>query len=128
MFLVGMFQWWYGEGWMRHVRLSGLGVLRIADFFSIGLLLRTLFNPYHQISAGRVRGPLPVQLRAFADRLFSRVIGSIFRTILIFVGLIVILLRIIWMILSVIVWTILPITPIIGIILWQMGVTLGVTL
>ena len=82
MFLVGIVQWWYGEGWRRHARLSGLGILRMADFFSIGLLARTLFSPYRQISAGRVRGPLPVQLRAFADRLFSRVIGGVFRTIL----------------------------------------------
>ena len=96
MFLVGIVQWWYGEGWRRHARLSGLGILRMADFFSIGLLARTLFSPYRQISAGRVRGPLPVQLRAFADRLFSRVIGGVFRTILIFVGMIAIAGRAAW--------------------------------
>ena len=122
MFLVGIFQWWYGEGWRRHARLSGLGILRMADFFSIGLLARTLFSPYRQISAGRVRGPLPVQLRAFADRLFSRVIGGVFRTILIFVGMIAIAGRAAWTGISLVVWTILPLTPLIGVVLWRLGV------
>ena len=109
---------------MRHVQLSGLGILRTADFFSIGLLARTLFSPFRQISAGKVRGPLPVQLRAFADRLFSRVIGGVFRTILIVVGVIVIFVRAVWAVCSIVIWTILPITPIIGVVLWKMGVIL----
>ncbi len=40
-------------------------VLRTADFFSVGLLLKTLFNPFRQISAAPVGGDLSVQLSAF---------------------------------------------------------------
>lgn len=124
MFLVGIFQWWYGEGWLRHVRLSGLGILRTADFFSIGLLTRTLFAPFHQISAGRVNGPLPVKLRAFADRLFSRIFGGVFRMIFIVIGTIAISLRAVWAFVSLMAWTLLPLTPVIGVVLWQLGVEL----
>lgn len=123
MFLVGIFQWWYGPGWLKHVKHVYTGILKTADFFSIGLLAKTLFSPFKQISAGRVKGPLPVQLKAWADRLFSRIVGGFIRTATILFGMLIILLRAIWAVLSIILWTILPITPIIGLILWIMGVT-----
>ena len=124
MFLVGIFQWWYSEGWLRHVRRVYLGILRTADFFSLKLLLETLFNPFRQISAGRVQGPLPVQLRAAFDRLFSRIIGAVVRLIMLVVGLIVIAGRSLWALISIIAWTLLPLAPIVGIVLWQLRVAL----
>lgn len=124
MFLVGIFQWWYGEGWSRHLKRSGIGILRTADAFSIGLLVRTLFNPFRQISAAQVQGALPEQLNAFFDRLFSRAIGGVVRTIMIFVGMIVIFIRVLWMLASMVAWTLLPLTPLAGLFLWFSGVTL----
>lgn len=122
MFLVGIFQWWYGAGWVRHLKRSYIGILRIADFFSIGLLLKTLFNPFKQISAAQVQGPLPVQFNAFLDRAFSRMMGSVVRTVTILVGLVVISLRALWTLISMIAWTLLPLTPVIGFVLWASGV------
>ena len=124
MFLVGIFQWWYGSGWLRHCRRSYVGILRTANFFSIGLLFRTLFNPFRQISAGSVQGGLPEQLKAFADRSISRFIGANIRFWTIMVGMVAILIRAIWVIMSIVVWTILPATPFIGLILWIQGVAL----
>lgn len=124
MFLVGIFQWWYGSGWLRHFKRSYVGILRTANLFSIGLLLRTLFNPFRQISAGSVRGGLPEQLRAFADRSISRFIGANIRFWTIIVGMIAITIRMVWVALSVIIWTILPIMPFVGLIFWLKGVVL----
>ena len=123
MFLVGIFQWWYGNGLLQYIRQSFLGVLRTADFFSVGLLLRTLFNPFRQISAAPVGGALSVQLSAFFDKMFSRVIGAVVRFMVIIVGLLMILLRFLWMIVGIIMWLALPLMPFIGIILWQLGVS-----
>lgn len=123
MFLVGIFQWWYGNGLLQYIRQSFLGVLRTADFFSVGLLLRTLFNPFRQISAAPVGGALSVQLSAFFDKLFSRAIGAVVRSMVIIVGLLMILLRFLWMIVGIIMWLALPLMPFIGIILWQLGVS-----
>ena len=123
MFLVGIFQWWYGNGLLQYIRQSFLGVLRTADFFSVGLLLRTLFNPFRQISAAPVGGALSVQLSAFFDKLFSRAIGAVVRSMVIIVGILMILLRFLWMIIGVIMWLALPLMPFIGIILWQLGVS-----
>lgn len=119
---MGIFKWWYGEGWLKHLRASWLGILRTADFFSIGLLIKTLFSPFRQISAGQVSGALPVRLSAFFDRLLSRTIGGVMRSFLVIVGTVVILLRAVWTVISMAFWTLLPTTPIIGLILWQMGV------
>lgn len=124
MFLVGIFQWWYGSGWLRHLRRSYVGILRTADFFSIGLLLKTLFNPFKQISASNVQGGFPVQLSAFFDRLFSRAVGGVIRTLTIIVGLFAILLRTLWTAVSMLLWTVLPLTPIVGVLLWLSGVGL----
>ena len=124
MFLVGIFQWWYGNGLLQYIRQSFLGVLRTADFFSVGLLLRTLFNPFRQISAAPVGGALSVQLSAFFDKLFSRAIGAVVRSMVIIVGILMILLRFLWMIVGVIMWLALPLMPFIGIILWQLGVSI----
>ena len=120
MFLVGIFQWWYGNGLLQYIRQSFLGVLRTADFFSVGLLLKTLFNPFRQISAAPVGGDLSVQLSAFFDKMFSRVIGAVVRSMVIIIGILMILLRFLWMILGIIMWLVLPF---IGIILWQLGVS-----
>jgi hypothetical protein len=124
MFLVGIFQWWYGDGLLRYIRQSFLGVLRTADFFSVGLLLQTLFNPFRQISAAPVGGAMSVQLSAFFDKLFSRAVGTVVRSGVIIVGILMIVLRFLWMVLGVLLWLTLPIFPIISIVLWQMGVSL----
>jgi len=119
---VGIFQWWYGTGLYKHVRQVYVGLLKTADFFSIGLLLKTLFNPFRQISAGVVQGGLPEQFRAFLDRSFSRVFGAFLRTILIAVGLVCLLARLLWSVLIILAWLLLPLAPLIGIVFWQMGV------
>ena len=99
-------------------------VLRVADHFSVGLLLRTLFNPFHQISASYVDGPLPVKLRAFFDRLISRIIGAVVRTLVIFIGIIAIAIVVIFELIGVLAWLVLPVLPVVGFILWRLGVTL----
>lgn len=93
----------------------------MADTFSIGLLLKTLFNPFKQISAADVKGGFPVQFQAFLDRLFSRAVGSVIRTFTIIIGLVAITVRALWMFFSVIIWALLPLTPVLGLVLWISG-------
>lgn len=68
-------------------RRAVLRVAGVLDFFSVGLLLGSLFAPFRQISMGRVRGPLGVQMRAWADRQISRAIGAMLRLVVIVFGL-----------------------------------------
>lgn len=92
-----------------------------ADFFSIGLLLRTLFSPFRQISAGRVRGPLGVQLHAFFDRLISRLIGAMVRTAMVFTGGLALGFYAVIGVITAVGWLLLPLVPVIGIVLASGG-------
>lgn len=122
MFLVGIFQWWYGSGWLRHIKRSYVGVLRTIDFFSITLLLKTLFNPFKQISASDTGNNLPAQFQAFLDRSFSRMVGATIRTLTIAIAVAVIGLRLLWVLCSIVIWSILPFLPILGAVMWLGGV------
>ena len=88
----------------------------VLDFFSIGLLLKTLFSPFRQISVGRVNGPIGVQLRAWADLQISRVIGAMVRLAVILFGLIATLLMVVVAFALLIIWPFIPIAPVIAII------------
>lgn len=93
------------------------------DYFSIDLLLRTLFSPYRQISAGKVRGPLGVQMRAFADRLISRMIGAMIRLTMIIVGSIALALYSVVGVVLLVLWGVVPLLPLLGIVMVSAGWT-----
>ena len=121
MFIVGLLQWWYGAGWKQQLvryreRLAGM-----YDYFSIDLLARSLFAPYRQIAAGKVRGPLAVQWRAFVDRLVSRVIGAMVRSIVIVVGVAGLVLAAAGGMAMLTVWLAAPAIPAVGMTLWLAG-------
>ena len=121
MFLVGILSWWYGAGWRRRVQIIKGRLLATSDYFSIGLLLSTLFSPFRQISAGSVRGPLGLQMRAFFDRTISRLIGSIVRLGLMLFGSLFIVIQTIFSILILIAWFVVPSLPVIGLIMAIIG-------
>lgn len=121
MFAVGLLQWWYGAGIKTQLvrmtnRISGM-----YDYFSIDLLARSLFAPFRQISATRVRGSFDVQFRAFIDRLVSRAVGTVMRFALIIIGIIgivsIVLISIVW----IVCWVVLPLAPVVGIVLALIG-------
>lgn len=85
----------------------------IYDYFSLDLLLRTLFSPFRQISAGSVRGPIGVQLRALVDNLISRIIGGIVRTIVIVIGSVTLLLSCTLGLVRIVVWPLVPVLPVV---------------
>lgn len=91
------------------------------DYFSIGLLVRTLFNPFRQISAGGVRGPLGVQIQAFFDRVISRCIGAMIRIVIIVVGAIGLTLCALIGSVTLIGWAFVPLVPLAGCVLWLLG-------
>lgn len=115
MFIIGLLQWWYGAGWRACVARAGERLLATVDFFSIDLLLGSLFSPFRQISAGRVRGSLEVQLRAFFDKLISRLIGAMVRSALIIAGSVVLVVSLALSLIVIIGWLVVPLMPVAGI-------------
>ncbi len=91
--------------------LVGLGdrLKNAADFFSIGLLVRTIFSPFRQISGVTSDSPaFSAQVSRFFDRLLSRMIGAIIRIGLLIIGTFIILLQAIFGALLFLLWPVIP--------------------
>lgn len=124
MLLVAeLFRWWYGDGWRKRAELVALRLDSTIDYFSIDLLAKTLFAPFRQISAGKVDGPIGVQLRALVDKLMSRVIGAIVRTLILVFGGVAIGLQVAVGGVTLLIWAVLPLLPIAGIVMTVFGWT-----
>lgn len=121
MFIVGMLAWWYSAGWKRCLLNVVDNLAGLYDYFSFELLIKTLFSPFRQISAGRVRGSLEVQFRAWLDRLISRVIGAFIRLIVIIVGTLTLVVASVIGLARIVLWPIIPWLPIVGLIVALMG-------
>lgn len=121
MLALALFSWWYTTAWKDLGRRIGQRLDSALDFFSVSLLLRTLFDPFRQIAAGTVRGSVDAQFKAWADRTFSRFFGAFIRTMFVIIGLLccffVLLLGLVQMLL----WPLIPLLPIISIIGLSMG-------
>lgn len=121
MFLVGLLSWWYGSGWRDRLHLTGRQLSGVAAFFSIGQLALTLFAPFRQISAGSVQGAVDVQIRAWFDKLISRVIGAFVRFFAIIAGIIIIVIASIIQLVILAGWLLLPLVVIAGVIMTVIG-------
>ena len=121
MVMWGMVSWWYTAGWRQCLDKTMERIDSTLDFFSIDLLVRTLFAPFRQISASGVRGPLAVQMRAFFDRLISRIVGMVVRLIMIVVGSVVIVLNMVIGVVVLALWATVPLLPLIGFGLFVIG-------
>ena len=117
MLILSIFTWWYGAGLKEQILKIRMLFVKVNDQFSLKLLFKTLFQPFRQISAGSVDGALEVKIRAWFDRLVSRIIGAFIRSGVIFAGVISIFFVAVISLLRIIFWVILPILPFVGIFL-----------
>ncbi len=121
MVIVWAFSWWYGAGWKARVAQLREQLVASYDYFSIGLLAKTLFAPFRQISAGKVNGPIGLKWRAFVDRLISRFIGAFVRLILIVVGSAWLFAQAAVGGLALVIWPLVPFAPLLGFIAMLSG-------
>ena len=122
MVIFSLFSWWYTTGWLTLMQKCGARLQGVLKFFSVGQLLGSLFAPFRQISAGRVQGPLNVQLQALGDRIFSRAIGAVVRSMIIVFGLIIAVVAALLCVIFIAVWPLLPLAPFIGLFFSGKGV------
>lgn len=116
-------RWWYSAGWYWVLRSMLMARCNwILETFSVPELLRTLFAPFRETYAGKVKGPLDVQIRAFFDRFISRIIGFIVRTFLIGMAVVGLVAVFVVAVFSLLAWPFIPLLPVIGIILMVAGV------
>lgn len=113
MFLVDLISWWYLRGWGIYFGDLKKTLGDTTDMFSIGEMVRTLFKPYKQISAGA---------DSAIDRLISRFVGFFARLVIILAGLILLAIEVIFGLLLAIIWPVVPMMPIVGVVLMVVGV------
>lgn len=123
LLVTSLLRWWYSDGWRGRAQLIANRLDGTIDYFSMDLLLKTLFAPYRQISAGKVDGPLEVQMRALIDKLFSRIIGAFIRTVILIIGAVVICVQVVVGLFMILGWGLVPILPVAGIVMSFIGWT-----
>lgn len=117
MLIMGLFRWWYADGWLNQLGDVKATFARVADRFSIGLLIRTLFAPFRQISNDEQGQGASGKISVLVDKLVSRTIGGFMRTVMIIVGTVTLCLLAIISLARLIVWPLIPIAPIVGLIM-----------
>jgi hypothetical protein len=81
------FRWHYSNGIQDFFRVWGNFIWFFFNFFSITLLLGTLFSPFHRLDEGYAKGLYPSKwLETFIVNTLMRLIGACIRLFLIAVG------------------------------------------
>jgi len=107
---MAFIKWFYSDGVLYYLKKWVYSLRYIEHYFSISVLLRTLFYPWKRLESYET-GPGFSFSRYFENltfNLISRLIGAIVRGILIFTGLFLISLVFIGGILGFLIWLILP--------------------
>ena len=117
MVIISLLSWWYSEGWLEQISLTRRSFIKLADKFSIGMLLKTLFAPFRQISVGEQAGKTASLASVIADKLISRLVGSVMRLVMVFVGTGALIIYAIISVLRLAGWPLLPLAPVLGLIL-----------
>lgn len=98
---------------------------KMMDFFSVGLLIKTLFTPFRLIDSYSSGGQgLDAKIRAAIDKLIGRLIGAMIRSAVLIFAIVVIFTTILIDLLKIILWLSAPSLPIIGAVLLALGVAL----
>ena len=127
MAILSMFSWWYTKGLADHLGRVRRMLQLVSNQFSLGLLLKTLFQPFRQISANTNYGDaLEDKIRAWFDRLVSRIIGAFIRLFTMAVGVVVLIFTLVLSVVLIVGWLVLPVLPLFGIYLMnEVGVFWG---
>jgi hypothetical protein len=107
MLAVSFLTWWYGHGWGQVARNFRPRLRQIADSFSVGQLLKTLFAPWRRIVT-YPGASLAERFRAWGDNLVSRVVGFVVRLFVLLAAVFVLIVSAGALLLEIILWPLLP--------------------
>jgi hypothetical protein len=111
MFFMDLLGWWYGAGFKDlSAKFSAL-FASTADFFSIGDLAKSLFQPFRQtLTTSNYKQTLGQRI---GDAFISRAVGFFTRFFLIIFGAAALLFEVVMMGLIFVTWPIVPILPLV---------------
>lgn len=117
MIMLYFFRWWYSKGYAWAAETSIKRLDEIQDDFSVGILLKTLLNPWKRITTYR-NGPTPLSdvFKNMLDNLVSRFVGLNVRLAALLVGLVALIAYSAYIVVKLLLWPLLPLLPLILII------------
>jgi hypothetical protein len=107
MLAIELIGWWYGQGWIRTVRMLRRRLMRVSQMFSVPILLRTLFAPWRRIMTQPGPG-IDAQIRALGDNMISRAVGFVVRLLVLLTASILLLGTMIIGFIELVAWLLLP--------------------
>lgn len=123
MLITDFLSWWYLIGFRKFIGRLNLRLVKITDFFSLELLVKTLFTPFRLIDSYSTRGDsLDEKFRGLIDKLIACLIGGMIRSTVLIVGVFTIIATFVINLCQIVLWLVTPILPVIGAILLAMGV------
>ena len=109
-------KWHYGRAYSSALVTGGNFMWFIVHFFSMPLLLRTLFSPWKRIQEEHDKQGLEDYFATIAVNVMTRVFGFCVRIFILFVGLSVLILGAVFILAWFIVWVFLPVLVIMSVI------------
>jgi len=116
MLVYDFIRWWYGPGWCGVGRSLQRRLHGLADTFSVGILLRTLFAPWRRIISYPGAG-IGDHLRALGDNLVSRCIGFVVRLFVLVAAAVSSVLLLLAGLIQLLTWPVLPLAAL-GCLVW----------
>lgn len=113
MIIISLFSWWYWQGWLLRINnIIGYSA-RLAETFSLGILVKTLFKPWKQMTdIGPKQTGLNGLSKSLVDGFISRLVGFFIRSFVLTAGILYIFLATIFNIALAIIWPTIPLVPI----------------
>jgi hypothetical protein len=107
MLIGSFFSWWYGRGWKQTASSLGPRLEQVSINFSVEQLLRTLFEPWRRIVTYS-GASLDARLRAWGDNLFSRCVGFVVRSLVLFAAFLSSIIVGLLTLAEILIWPLLP--------------------
>lgn len=107
MLVASFLSWWYGQGWRQIAGSFSSRLHSVANDFSVGQLLKTLFAPWRRIIT-YPGASLAERFHAGIDNLFSRMIGFVVRLFVLLAAVVSLAAVALLSIIEIIVWPLVP--------------------
>ncbi len=111
-------KWWYSAGWKLRLSSTTTHVKRWVDYFSVDILLKTMFAPWRQNAfSARPGSGLQGKVRVFFDNLVSRMVGFFVRVSVLIAAFFTVIFVFIFNIVVFLIWPFIPISPILVVVI-----------
>ena len=105
--IIELLRWWYGPGWIGAFKRINTRTAGVANAFSAGTLLKTLFAPWKRIQySGK---SFDAKMQALIDNMVSRTVGFTVRLMVLIAAIVMIVGSLVLSAGIVIVWPFVPV-------------------